>query len=159
METIITIKDLRKVYKLGSEKVVALDNINLEIQKGQVCCILGLVLSVGVISGTRIVSFMGMDAGLSIWFLVGLGLANSLIYAGIWPLAIRNLGRFTKTGSSMLVMALFGNAVTPLLYGAIVDHATPRIAYLCILVPGFLYLTWYSLHGYKITSWTKRQRI
>ena len=125
----------------------------------QVCCILGLVLSVGVISGTRIVSFMGMDAGLSIWFLVGLGLANSLIYAGIWPLAIRNLGRFTKTGSSMLVMALFGNAVTPLLYGAIVDHATPRIAYLCILVPGFLYLTWYSLHGYKITSWTKRQRI
>lgn len=41
METIITIKDLRKVYKLGSEKVVALDNINLEIQKGQVCCILG----------------------------------------------------------------------------------------------------------------------
>lgn len=41
METIITIKNLRKVYKLGSEKVVALDNINLEIQKGQVCCILG----------------------------------------------------------------------------------------------------------------------
>ncbi len=41
METIITIKDLRKVYKLGSEKVVALDNINLEIGKGQVCCILG----------------------------------------------------------------------------------------------------------------------
>ena len=41
METIITIKDLRKVYKLDSEKVVALDNINLEIQKGQVCCILG----------------------------------------------------------------------------------------------------------------------
>lgn len=41
METIITIKDLRKVYKLGSEKVVALDNINLEIRKGQVCCILG----------------------------------------------------------------------------------------------------------------------
>ena len=41
LETIITIKDLRKVYNLGSEKVVALDNINLEIQKGQVCCILG----------------------------------------------------------------------------------------------------------------------
>lgn len=41
METIISIRDLRKVYKLGTEKVVALDTINLEIGKGQVCCILG----------------------------------------------------------------------------------------------------------------------
>ena len=41
LDTIITIKDLRKVYKLGREKVVALDGINLEIGKGQVCCILG----------------------------------------------------------------------------------------------------------------------
>lgn len=41
METIIRVKDLRKVYKLGSEKVVALDCINLEIHKGEVLCILG----------------------------------------------------------------------------------------------------------------------
>ena len=41
MESIIKVKDLRKVYNLGVEKVVALDNINLEIGRGQVCCILG----------------------------------------------------------------------------------------------------------------------
>ena len=41
METIIRVKDLRKVYKLGSEKVVALDCINLEIHKGEILCILG----------------------------------------------------------------------------------------------------------------------
>lgn len=41
MESIIRIKDLTKIYRLGDEKVVALDHINLEIQKGQICCILG----------------------------------------------------------------------------------------------------------------------
>ena len=37
----ITVKNLRKVYKVGTEKVVALDNINLEIEKGEFCCIVG----------------------------------------------------------------------------------------------------------------------
>ena len=37
----ITVKNLRKVYKVGNEKVVALDNINLEIEKGEFCCIVG----------------------------------------------------------------------------------------------------------------------
>lgn len=41
MSAIIRTVDLRKVYKIGTEKVVALDCINLEIEKGQVCCILG----------------------------------------------------------------------------------------------------------------------
>lgn len=41
MEPIIHIQNLKKVYHLGKEKVVALDNINLDIYKGQICCILG----------------------------------------------------------------------------------------------------------------------
>ncbi len=38
---LISTKNLRKVYKVGKEKVVALDSINLEIEKGEICCILG----------------------------------------------------------------------------------------------------------------------
>lgn len=41
MDTIIRVKNLRKVYKVGNERVVALNNINLDITKGEVCCILG----------------------------------------------------------------------------------------------------------------------
>lgn len=41
MEPIIKIKGLRKVYRLGDEKVVALGRINLDIAKGCICCILG----------------------------------------------------------------------------------------------------------------------
>ncbi|OPX46265.1 ABC transporter ATP-binding protein YtrE [Ruminiclostridium hungatei] len=41
MENIIEIKGIRKVYRVGSEKVVALDNIDLSIGKGEICCLLG----------------------------------------------------------------------------------------------------------------------
>lgn len=137
--------------------VLLIPKIISQTRMFQICCTLGLILSIGVVAGTQIVSFMGFTASISIWFLVGIGLANSLIYAGIWPLAIRNLGRFTKTGSSMLIMALFGNAVTPLIYGAIVDASTPRVAYLFILIPCFTFLVWYSIWGYRITSWAPKK--
>ena len=41
MEPIIKIKGLRKVYRLGDEKVVALNRINLDIMPETICCILG----------------------------------------------------------------------------------------------------------------------
>ncbi len=41
MDNIITIKGLSKTYRVGAEKVKALNNINLAIGKGEICCILG----------------------------------------------------------------------------------------------------------------------
>jgi putative ABC transport system ATP-binding protein len=40
-ENIIELKNLRKVYRIGEEKVVALDDITLDIKKGEFCCLLG----------------------------------------------------------------------------------------------------------------------
>lgn len=121
----------------------------------QTCCVLGLLFSLGVIFGNTNVVFLGHQANISIWFLVSIGLANSLIYAGIWPLAIRDLGRFTKLGSSMLIMALFGNAIVPLIFGHIADTGSLRTAYFWILLPSFAFLVFYAFYGYKIKHWTK----
>jgi putative ABC transport system ATP-binding protein len=41
MENIIELNNVRKVYRMGSEKVVALDNVSLTIGKGEFCCLLG----------------------------------------------------------------------------------------------------------------------
>lgn len=56
-DNIITIRGLRKVYKLGRERVVALDHIDLDIKRGEICCILGT-------SGSGKTTLLNMMAGL-----------------------------------------------------------------------------------------------
>ena len=116
------------------------------------CTLLGLVLSLCAVLVHAPVNFLGHRIDASLLFLNALGLPNALIYAGIWPLAIRGLGRHTKLGSSLLIMGLSGNAVMPQIYGLIADHHSLRAGY-WILVPCFLYLIWYALRGHKIEHW------
>ena len=123
----------------------------------QVCCILGLVFSLGVVFSDVDLTLFGHKANLSIWFLVLLGLPNSLIYAGIWPLSIRGLGRFTKIGSSLLVMGLCGNAILPLIYGHFADLFSVKQAY-WVLIPCYLYLIFFAVYGYKIELWSFKKK-
>lgn len=85
---------------------------------------------------------------LSVSFIALLGLANSLVWPSIWPLAIGGLGRFTKTGSSLLIMAVGGGAFLPLLYGWFADKFTPQHAY-WIVVPCYLCIYYYAKSGHK----------
>ncbi|MGV8095485.1 MAG: sugar MFS transporter [Mangrovibacterium sp.] len=85
----------------------------------------------------------------SVMFVALLGLANSLMWPSIWPLAITELGRFTKIGSSMMVMAISGAAVIPLLYGRIADISTPKTGY-WIVIPIYLFILFYATKGHKI---------
>jgi FHS family L-fucose permease-like MFS transporter len=86
---------------------------------------------------------------ISVMFIALLGLANSLMWPSIWPLAITELGRFTKIGSSMMVMAISGAAVIPLLYGRIADISTPKTAY-WIVIPIYLFVFYYAWKGHRI---------
>ncbi|RYU90924.1 glucose/galactose MFS transporter [Mucilaginibacter terrigena] len=91
----------------------------------------------------------------SVFFIAMLGVSNSLIWPSIWPLAIDGLGRFTKTGSSLLVMAIAGGAVIPLAYGYLADNYNAKLAYLIVIpcyAASWLYATW----GHKIRVATKR---
>ncbi|MCK3683874.1 sugar MFS transporter [Maribellus sp. YY47] len=117
-----------------------------------VCTLLGLVLSAAVLIFSGSVNVFGHQTDISIWFLAALGLPNSLIYANIWPLAIKGLGRFTKLGSSIMIMGLCGNALTPVLYGIMADHFSVRSAYL-ILIPCYMYLVFFAAYGYRIKRW------
>ncbi len=54
---IISLQNVRKVYRMGDEKVVALDNISLDFYKGKIYCLLGT-------SGSGKSTLLNMMAGL-----------------------------------------------------------------------------------------------
>ncbi len=116
------------------------------------CTILGTILTVCILFVKGKVDWLGYPVDISIWFVVLLGLANSLVWAGIWPLALDGLGRFTRIGASVLIMGLCGNAVMPLLYGYIADLFSERDAY-AVLLPCYLYLVFFAIRGYRIRKW------
>jgi FHS family L-fucose permease-like MFS transporter len=118
----------------------------------RICTILGTIFTLLIIYAHGEVNFLGHTADLSIWFVVLLGLANSLVWAGIWPLALDDLGRFTKLGASVMIMGLCGNAIMPLFYGHFADVVNVREAY-WVLLPCYLYLVFYAIKGHKLRKW------
>jgi FHS family L-fucose permease-like MFS transporter len=96
-----------------------------------------------------------LDGRASVACIALLGLANALMWPAIWPLAIDGLGRHTKTASALLIMAIAGGAVLPPIYGALAAMAEvgPRAAY-WLLVPCYLFIGWYGLHGWRLRNWT-----
>jgi len=104
-----------------------------------------LSASVGIVFTVIAVVLHG-DA--SVWMIAFLGLGNALIWPAIWPLAMDGLGKFTKSGSALLIMGIVGGALSPLLYGKLSDSYDPQIAYL-LLVPFYLFLLFYAISGYK----------
>lgn len=108
------------------------------------------ILKISPILGLLFVFIALSTKGLvSVAFIALLGLANSLVWPSIWPLAITSLGKFTKIGSSLLIVAIGGGALLPLLYGWLADVFTPQHAY-WILVPCYICIWYYATAGHKV---------
>ena len=106
----------------------------------QVSAILGIILGLGAIYTTGFISVL---------FISLLGLANAMVWPAIWPMAIAGLGRFTKIGSSLLIMAIAGGAILPLFYGRLADIFDPQQAY-WIVIPCYAFILFFASKGYKI---------
>ena len=129
--------------------------------------VLGIILIPKIISqqkALRISAIMGIafsiaailtNGYVSVFFIAILGLANAIVWPAIWPLAIEKLGKFTHTGSALLIMAISGGAILPLFWGQISDLAKtsefiiPQYAYI-VLIPGYLFILYYAVRGHKI---------
>lgn len=106
-----------------------------------ICAIIGLVSSLLVVL---------TPVTVSIWFVAVLGLANSLMWPALWPMAMKDLGKFTKTGSSLLVMAIVGGAIFPLLFGWLADEFGNLQQAYWICFPTYLLIFYYAIAGHKI---------
>ncbi|GAA4292755.1 sugar MFS transporter [Aestuariibaculum suncheonense] len=123
---------------------------------------LGIVFSLCILSTTGYTSVL---------FVAALGIANALVWPAVWPLTLEGLGKFTKTGSALLIMAIAGGAIIPPLYGRLVDAgkhdlivkgieeaeaaATASTSSYWILIPCYAIILFFALWGHNIKSWTK----
>ena len=82
-------------------------------------------------------------------FVALLGLANALVWPAMWPLTITGLGRFTKTASALLIMAIAGGALLPLAYGKLAVSFSTQTAY-WICVPSYLIIAYYAFIGHNV---------
>jgi MFS transporter, FHS family, L-fucose permease len=126
----------------------------------KICTVLGVIFALGAILIPANLSFtmpfldfvtfkpLHLVLPVTVLFVALLGFANSLVWPAMWPLAISGLGKFTKTGSAMLIMAIAGGAVIPLAYGKLADVFSTQHAY-WICVPCYLIVMYYAFIGHK----------
>lgn len=126
----------------------------------KLCTIFGVIFSLGAIFTPAdkvftmpfidLVTFKPLQLVLpvTVLFVALLGFANSLVWPAMWPLALDGLGKFTKTASAMLIMAIAGGAILPLVYGKLAMTFSTQSAY-WICVPGYLVIMYYAFIGHK----------
>ncbi len=128
----------------------------------KISAILGIIISLIIVNTSGFTSVI---------FVALLGVANALVWPAVWPLALNGLGKFTKTGSALLIMAISGGAIITPLYGRLVDKL--HVMYLgdgvdevlatstsanqgyWILLPSYLVILFFAIKGHKIISWKK----
>ena len=112
-----------------------------------------------LIALTSSILLVTLPAKIAIYFLSGLGFAHSIMWGSIWAITIDKLGKFTKSGASMLVVAIVGGAVVPLVFGFILDAIIPagqtatagdfQRAY-WLFIPCYLFILYYAVAGHKM---------
>jgi glucose/galactose transporter len=155
--TSLTLLSMIVGYVMG---IIFIPKYMSQVTALKICTILGVVFSFGAIftpvhvafsmSFIDIMTFRSIELVLpvTVLFVALLGLANALVWPAMWPLAISGLGRFTKTGSAMLIMAIAGGALLPLVYGKLAVSFSTQSAY-WICVPAYLIIMYYAFIGHK----------
>ncbi|MBA4275939.1 MAG: glucose/galactose MFS transporter [Flavobacterium sp.] len=144
-----------------------------QVQALKASGILGLILVLLIVSISPNIMFQlpGIPALPLVIILVALmGLANALCWPAIWPMALQDLGGYTKIASAILIMGIIGGAIFPLAYGSLVESINlaneangvaktaksgNQVAYL-MLLPAYLMIIFYAFKGHKYRSWSRK---
>ncbi len=152
--TLFTLMAMVLTYALG---VFLIPRYISQVFALKVSAILGIIFSFCIVFTEGITSVL---------FVAALGIANALVWPAIWPLALNGLGKFTKTASALLIMAISGGAIIPPLYGVLVDNKKDNLLTeginevsaaaeaasfgYWILLPCYLIILYYAFYGHKV---------
>ena len=123
----------------------------------KISALLGIIFTICILFTTGFISVL---------FVAALGIANALVWPAVWPLTLEGLGKFTKTASALLIMAISGGAIIPPLYGRMVDSnkmeliasgvneaeaiSTASTGSYWILLPCYAIILYFALAGHKL---------
>jgi FHS family L-fucose permease-like MFS transporter len=107
----------------------------------------GRVLGVAALVASALVTTSILTTGhVAMWSIILVGLFNSVMFPTIFTLAIDGLGKLTAKGSGVLVMAIVGGAILPIIQGALADRIGIHLAFTLPAIC-YLYIVYYGWRG------------
>jgi MFS transporter, FHS family, L-fucose permease len=94
------------------------------------------------------------EGRVALWTVVAIGLFNSIMFPNIFTLGIARMGAMTDKASSLLIMAIVGGAIVPLLQGMLADRIGIQHAFVLPLVC-YLFIIYYGFVGSRIEDETR----
>ena len=94
------------------------------------------------------ISFGMAQVPVSIMLLVLCGLCTSVMWGGIFNLAVEGLGKYTSAASGIFMVMVCGGGILPLIQGLVADHAGYMMSF-WVVFAGVLYILYYALAGHK----------
>ncbi len=155
--SLATANDYAKALHLAGDNFGLIPSIGMVV--GYICGILFIpnllkqdtamrICAVVAVVGSILVAVIPSPE-ISVYCIFLMALGCSLMWPSLWPLAMADLGKFTKSGSSLLTMAMAGGAVMPWVQGLVVDAFGYQASY-WVCVPCFLFIFYYGMWGYKV---------
>jgi len=97
-------------------------------------------------AGALVCTTMLTTGGVAVWSVILVGFFNSIMFPSIFTLGIAKLGPLTGDGSGLLVMAIVGGAILPVLQGVIADRIGIHHAFVLPILC-YLYIAYYAFRG------------
>jgi MFS transporter, FHS family, L-fucose permease len=109
----------------------------------------GTVLGIAAATACLLVCASMLTFGhVAMWTILFVGFFNSIMFPSIFTLGIAELGPLTGDGSGLLIMAIVGGAIIPVLQGALADRVGIHHAFI-LPVFCYLYIVYYAFRGSK----------
>ena len=107
----------------------------------------GTVLGTAAIIACLLVITSMLSFGhLAVWSIILVGLFNSVMFPSIFTMGIDKLGPRTGDGSGLLIMAIVGGAIIPVVQGAVADRIGIHHAFFLPAIC-YLYIVYYAFKG------------
>ncbi len=113
------------------------------LQKIKTGTLLGIV---ALIAALLVCTSMLTNDGIAMWSIILVGFFNSIMFPSIYTLGIAKLGPLTGDGSGLMIMAIVGGAILPVVQGAIADRIGIHHAFILPVIC-YLYIVYYALRG------------